>query len=145
MDMYRQVVAVALVALVPIALFAALALRRALLARAGGMVEMSLRLHSKTHGRGWVLGTGRYVGDELQWFRVFSLALSPRRRITRRDFAVVRRREPTRPERMTLQPRMIVLECQSTTGPVQLAMGKQALTGFLSWLESAAPGASLPR
>ncbi|MDP9239567.1 MAG: DUF2550 domain-containing protein [Actinomycetota bacterium] len=144
MGFYGEVAVVALVVLVPIWIFAALAFRRALLARTAGMVEMSLRLRSRSHGRGWVLGTGRYVGDELQWFRVFSLALSPRRRISRSDFSIVRRREPSRPEKMTLQPRMIILECQTTTGPVQLAMGQQALTGFLSWLESAAPGASLP-
>ncbi|PZS32776.1 MAG: DUF2550 domain-containing protein [Pseudonocardiales bacterium] len=144
MGVYGQVGAVAAVALVPIGGFAALTLRRALLARSGGMVEMSLRLHSRSHGRGWVLGTGRYVGDDLQWFRVFSLAPSPRRRFSRRDFAVVRRRSPTRPERMTLQPGMIVLECASGSGPVELAIGERALTGFLSWLESAAPGASLP-
>lgn len=144
MDFYGEVAAVTLLALVPIGVFGALALRRALLARSGGMVEMSLRLHERSHGRGWVLGTGRYVGDELQWFRIFSLAPGPRRRLSRRDFAVVGRRAPTRPEKMTLQLGMIVLECTSATGPVELAMGESALTGFLSWLESAAPGASLP-
>jgi uncharacterized protein DUF2550 len=133
-----------LVAVVPLGVFVALALRRVVLSRGGGMVEMSLRLHNRGHGRGWVLGTGRYAGDELQWFRVFSVALTPRRRLSRRDLSVLHRRKPTRAEQMTLQKGMIVLECSSASaGPVELAMGESALTGFLSWLESSAPGTSL--
>ncbi|MEP6696880.1 MAG: DUF2550 domain-containing protein [Pseudonocardiales bacterium] len=145
MGLYGDLAVAAVFALVPIGVFAALAMRRAVLSRSGGMVEMSLRLHGRSHGRGWVLGTGRYVGDELQWFRIFSLAPGPRRRLSRRGFSVLRRRIPTKPEKMTLQLGMIVLECHSAEGPVQLAMGESALTGFLSWLESAAPGASLSR
>jgi hypothetical protein len=143
MGVYAEAAQVALVALVPIGVFAVLAMRRAALSRGGGTVEMSLRLHSRAHGRGWVLGTGRYSGDELQWFRVFSLAPGPRRRLSRRDLSVVRRRSPTRSEKMSLQEGMIVLECNSASGPVEVAMGESALTGFLSWLESSAPGASM--
>ncbi len=116
------------------------AFRRWLLSRRGGTVEMSLRLRTGRHGRGWVLGTGRYVGDELQWFRVFSLAPRPRRILRRRGLRVVQRRVPTGPERMALQAGMVVLECTSDEGPVQIAIGQSALTGFLSWLEAAAPG-----
>jgi len=131
------------VLLVPVAFVIAFAVRRWLLSRTGGTVELSLRLRDGSHGRGWVLGTGRYVGDELQWFRVFSLAPRPRRTLSRRDLTVVQRRVPSGPEKLSLQAGMVVLECRSDTGPVQLAMGESALTGFLSWLESAAPGASI--
>jgi len=116
------------------------AFRRWLLARRGGTVEMSLRLREGSHGRGWALGTGRYVGDELQWFRVFSLAPRPRRKLSRSGLRVLQRRGPTGPERLALQAGMVVLECDSDAGPVQLAIGQSALTGFLSWLEAAAPG-----
>lgn len=116
------------------------AFRRWLLARHGGTVEMSLRLRTGNRGRGWVLGTGRYVGDELQWFRVFSLAPRPRRTLSRRGLRVVQRRSPNGPERLALQAGMVVLECTSTDGPVQIAIGQSALTGFLSWLEAAATG-----
>lgn len=116
------------------------AFRRWLLARGGGTVEMSLRLRKGRHGRGWVLGIGRYAGDELQWFRVFSLAPRPRRALTRRALRVVQRRAPNGPERLALQAGMIILECTSADGPVQIAIGQSALTGFLSWLEAAAPG-----
>lgn len=116
------------------------ALRRWLLARRGGTVEMSLRLRTGSHGRGWVLGTGRYVGDELQWFRVFSLAPRPRRTLSRRGLQVVQRRVPNGPERLALQTGMVILDCASDAGPVQIAIGQSALNGFLSWLEAAAPG-----
>ena len=29
-------------------------------------------------GRGWLLGLGRYSGDALEWFRIFSLSPRPR-------------------------------------------------------------------
>ena len=116
------------------------AFRRWLLARRGGTVEMSLRLRKGSHGRGWVLGTGRYVGDELQWFRVFSLAPRPRRTLSRRGLRVLHRRVPTGPERLALQAGMVVLECTSDAGPVEIAIGESALTGILSWLEAGAPG-----
>ena len=31
------------------------------------------------HGKGWVLGIGRYAGDALEWYRVFSYSTRPRR------------------------------------------------------------------
>lgn len=131
---------VAVVVVGSVWLVVAFAFRRWLLARRGGTVEMSLRLRKGSHGRGWVLGTGRYVGDELQWFRVFSLAPRPRRTLSRRGLLVDQRRSPSGPERFALQAGMVVLECTSADGPVQIAIGQSALTGFLSWLEAAAPG-----
>lgn len=121
-------------------LVVAFAARRWLLSRRGGTVEMSLRLRQGKHGRGWVLGTGRYVGDDLQWFRVFSLAPRPRRTLSRRGLRVDQRRPPHGPERFALQAGMVVLECTAADGPVQIAIGQSALTGFLSWLEAASTG-----
>ena len=66
-------VLLALVALAVLPLLA-ITVRRRVLMRSGGMVEMSLRAQRARHGRGWVLGLGRFSGDELQWYRVFSLA-----------------------------------------------------------------------
>jgi hypothetical protein len=34
----------------------------------------------------------------------------------------------------------VVVRCVAGTQPVELAMGADTLTGFLSWLESAPPG-----
>ena len=49
-----------------------------LLSRNGGTFELSHRVRSGRAGRGWVLGLGRYSGDDLEWFRIFSLSPRPR-------------------------------------------------------------------
>lgn len=118
--------------------------RRRLLERQGGTIELSLRLRTPTPGAGWVLGVGRFVGDDLEWYRVFSIAPGPRRTLSRHDLAVERRREPVGGERLALLSGVVVLECSSASGPVQLALDRGALTGFLAWLEARPPGATLP-
>jgi len=134
---------VALALLVVLAL-AALFLRRRALARGGGTVELSFRMKQADHGGGWVLGVGRFHGDLLQWYRVFSLAMRPRRTLTRRDLTVVAQRQPMATERRALLAGAVVMECRSSAGPVELAMGPSAVTGFLAWLEATPPGATLP-
>ena len=119
-------------------------LRRLVLQRGGGTIELSLRLKRPGHGRGWVNGVGRFAGDDLQWFRVFSLSPRPRRRYSRRDLEVLRRREPTGGELRALLDGAVVMECQDGDGPVELAMSRSAVTGFLAWLEARPPGATLP-
>ncbi len=52
----------------------ALVVRRRLLTRHGGTFELSHRARHAGDGRGWVLGIGRYSGERLEWFRLFSLA-----------------------------------------------------------------------
>jgi hypothetical protein len=123
---------------------AVLSVRRRVLSRGGGTVELSLRLKERGDGRGWVLGVGRFDGDALQWYRVFSLAMRPRRTLSRRDLAVLARREPTGNERFALLAGAVVMECRSSAGQVDLAMGVSAVTGFLAWLEATPPGATLP-
>ena len=119
-------------------------LRRLVLQRAGGTVELSLRLKRPGHGRGWVNGVGRFVDDELRWYRVFSLSPRPRRRYSRRTLTVVRRRDPSGGEHKALQEDAVVMECLAGGEPVELAMSCSALTGFLAWLEARPPGATLP-
>jgi hypothetical protein len=129
--------------LIALPLFA-LAVRRRLLQRRGGTVDLSLRLKSGRHGRGWVLGVGRFEGDALEWYRVFSLAPRPRRTLTRRDLTVLAQREPRGPERLALLAGAVVMECRNSKGTVELAMEPSAVTGFLAWLEATPPGATLP-
>jgi hypothetical protein len=133
--------AVVLLLLVP---FLAVSLRRRVLARDGGAIELSLRLKNRRHGGGWVLGVGRYAGDDLQWFRVFSLSPRPRRTLSRRDLQVTRRRPPKGPESLALLKGVEVIELRSQGGPVEIALDPSALTGFLAWLEARPPGATLP-
>jgi hypothetical protein len=79
----------------------------------------------------------------------------------RRDLTVVSRRLPTEAEAASLGPGMVVVECRvgedtGTFGPmaddvpgpgpggtIELALGEEALTGLLSWLEAAPPGSHL--
>lgn len=123
---------------------AAVAVRRRVLARSGGSIEMSLRLKPKSQGRGWVLGVGRFVGDDLQWFRVFSLSPRPRRTLSRRDIAVRSRRIAKGPESLALLKGAEVVVLTGPGGDVEIALDASAMTGFLAWLEARPPGATLP-
>lgn len=134
---------VALLLLVAVGLVA-LVVRRRALAHGGGTVELSFRLRARDNGGGWVLGLGRFDGDSLQWYRVFSLAMRPRRTFTRRDLTVVGQRQPIAAEKRALLAGAVVMECRSSAGAVELAMGPSAVTGFLAWLEATPPGATLP-
>lgn len=132
------------VLLLAAAALAAFTVRRRWLAREGGAVEMSFRLKHRSQGRGWVLGVGKFVGDELQWFRVFSLSTRPRRTLNRRRLEVRGRRTPKGPEVLALQKGMEVVELRFGGVPVEIALDSSALTGFLAWLEAQPPGSTLP-
>ena len=139
-----EIVAVVLGA--PLLLLVAVAIRRRVLARSGGTIELSLRLSPAGPGQGWVNGVGRFAsGGELRWYRVFSLSPRPRRVLLRRELEVIGRREPAGSEARALHGGAVVLECRSGSGPIELALDAPAVTGFLAWLESRPPGATLPR
>ena len=121
-----------------------ISVRRRILGRDGGSVEMSWRLAKKTQGRGWVLGTGRYVGDQLQWFRVFSISPRPRRTVQRGRARVVGRRAPSGPEALALIKGMEVVELEVDGRRVEIGLDPSAVTGLLAWLEASPPGATLP-
>jgi hypothetical protein len=117
-----------------------LVLRRRVLARHGGTFELSVRVRSAVAGRGWVLGLGRYHGDQLEWFRIFSPWPRPRRSWPRLGLEITGQREPTEPESFALYSGHRIVECRTPAGPVQLAMSTSAVTGFSAWLEAAPPG-----
>jgi hypothetical protein len=117
-----------------------LVVRRRLLSRDGGTFELSVRVRSVVGGRGWVLGIGRYSGETLEWFRIFSPSPWPKRRWTRRELRYVSHREATGPESFSLYAGHVVVQCGTAEGSVELAMSPSALTGFQSWLEAGPPG-----
>lgn len=121
-------------------LLGAVATRRLVLGRDGGAIDLSLQLRGATPGRGWVLGVGRFDGNELRWYRVFSLASGPRRTLCREELVVLGRRAPTGGETRSLLAGAVVMECRTDHGDVALAMDRDTVTGFLAWLESAPPG-----
>lgn len=124
-------------ALAMLALLFLLFVRRWWLVRQGGAIALYLRLSTLVAGRGWAPGIGRFVGDQLRWYRMFSLVPRPRRVLSRRGLAVESRRIPTGSERLTLPPEWVILRCTSHHAPVEIAMAPTAVTGFLSWIEAA--------
>lgn len=135
---------VGVVLFVAVVVLAYLAWRRIRLLRAGG-VHVALRTRLDAGGRGWHLGVGHYRGDEFVWSRALSLRTGPDRVIYRDGFEIDDRREPTASEAYAMPQGAVVLRCSGTKGEtVEIAMGPDALTGFLSWLESAPPGRSIP-
>jgi hypothetical protein len=119
--------------------------RREVISRSGGTIDMNMRLSTFVAGRGWAPGVGRFAGDELRWYRVFSLGLRPRRVLSRDQLVVKERRPPEGAERLAMPTGWVVVRCIGRAGSartdVELALAESALTGFLSWLESAPPGA----
>jgi Protein of unknown function (DUF2550) len=119
------------------------ALRRFRLLRAGG-VHVALRQRLDRSARGWQLGVGRYQGDEFVWYRALSIRSGPDQIIPRIGLEIADRREPSGTESYAMPPASIVLRCRGRSGELELAMDGDALTGFLSWLESAPPGRAVP-
>ncbi|MGM1061774.1 DUF2550 domain-containing protein [Saccharothrix sp. Mg75] len=134
---------VGVVLFVAVVVLAYSAWRRVRLLRAGG-VHVALRSRLEETGRGWHLGVGHYRGDEFVWYRVLSLSPGPDVIISRDGFEIDDRREPSPPEAYAMPAGAVVLRCRGAKGEVEIAMGPDALTGFLSWLESAPPGRSIP-
>jgi hypothetical protein len=116
-----------------------LVVRRIKLLRSGG-VHVALRTKLDGSGKGWHLGVGRYHGDDFSWFRVLSLRAGPDRVIRRRGLEITDRRDPDGSESENLPAGSRVLRFRGTGPDLEIAMGPDALTGFLSWLESAPPG-----
>lgn len=118
----------------------ALIVRRRVLARPGGTFELSYRAHPGAEGRGWLLGLGRYAGENLEWFRIFSLSPRPKRVWGRADLEYAGRRDPTGAEILSLYADHVVVTCRTSRGNLELAMDPGSLMGFQSWLEAMPPG-----
>ena len=123
----------------------ALMIRRRVLARHGGTFELSYRVRADRPGRGWVLGIGRYSGETLEWFRVFSLSPRAKRRWQRATMSYISSREPQGDEQVRLYPDHVVVTCDASGRLVELAMSPASLTGFQAWLESRPPGTDWSR
>jgi Protein of unknown function (DUF2550) len=118
----------------------ALIVRRRVLSRHGGTFELSYRVRTEKPGRGWLLGVGRYSGDTLEWFRIFSLSPRPKQVWQREEMSFSGKRTPSGREGTSLYAEHVVVACSTTAGNVELAMSPSSLTGFQSWLEAGPPG-----
>lgn len=117
-----------------------LVVRRRMLSVGGSAFELSYRARSSRTGHGWLLGLGRYAGEDLQWYRMFSLSVRPKRAWDRADLAYRGRRDPEGPEEFSLYSNHIVVECDTSSGVLELAMDPDSLKGFQAWLEAMPPG-----
>ncbi|MEI5674644.1 MULTISPECIES: DUF2550 domain-containing protein [Nocardioides] len=118
----------------------ALIVRRRVISRHGGTFELSYRVRSTRAGRGWLLGLGRYSGETLEWFRIFSLSARPKACWSRAELSFDGRRVPEGPEEISLYPDHLVIELSTRDGDLELAMSTASLTGFQAWLEARPPG-----
>ena len=108
--------------------------QRRVVASAGGL-PMAL----KRDDQRWANGVGRYVGDELVWYRTLSLSPTAAMRLPRHELSVVGSR-PWDPQRdMALRPNLTIAECRLRGASISLGFPDTGLTGFLSWLEASAP------
>jgi Protein of unknown function (DUF2550) len=114
--------------------------RRWAIAHSGGTIELSVRLSTMVSGRGWATGIGRFAGDDLRWYRMFSFAIRPRRVFSRRGLSVLLRRPPDERELMVLPENWTIVQCANRQGTVEIAMALSTLAGFLSWVEASPPG-----
>ena len=129
------------VALLLVLLYGAgLVMRRRWIARDGGTFELSLRARSDKAGRGWVLGVGRYSGDLLEFFRIFSVLPRPMAVLDRAALEYVGQRPLVGAEAHSLYAGHVIITCRSAGRPLELALAPEALTGFLAWLEAGPPG-----
>jgi hypothetical protein len=137
------VLALVLVVLVPVVW---LFVRRRLLSAKGGLFDCALRLNDRVPGAGWALGLARYEGNVLEWYRAFSLLLSPTVRFDREQTSVLGRRAPDNVEALVLFSDDEVVRLQGTRGArtrvYELAMSPGSTTGLMSWFEAGPPGGS---
>jgi len=141
-DLLVTVVALLLVA--ALAVVTAQVWRRVQAIRAGG-VQVAVRVPPGGPVQRWHTGIGRYRGDEFLWLRLSGLGTRPNEVLHRRDVEVIERRRPEAQEAAALPAGVTVLVfSRPAAQDVEIAMEPGALTGFLSWLESAPPGHGVP-
>jgi hypothetical protein len=122
-------------------LFIGLLAKRRYLLRGSGGISMSVRAGSgRGHPRdGWTPGVGRFISEELLWYRLLGLGLRPEHVLRRDRLVLAGRRAPRGREIQVLPLDTVILECRHNGTEVELAVMAAAAAGFSSWLESAAP------
>jgi hypothetical protein len=125
---------VALIALL-VVVGVAFQLRRRFLLFGLGAVTMWVRRPGMQR---WSLGVAWYGSDVLLWYRGLSFAVRPHERLNRAVMQITGQRSARRDD-LALPADLIVVQCTTTDGPLELAMDRSTVTGLLSWLESAPP------
>jgi hypothetical protein len=129
-----------------VVLLLAFVVRRSVVRRRGATLHCGLRMGSNVSSRGWHTGMARYTAEDLEWFRLLSLRYQPKWTFVRRSIEINSRREPRGAETLAVPRDTVIIACDVITRQgdalgVELAMSEAAVTGFLAWIESSAPGA----
>lgn len=122
--------------------FVLLYLRRRWLTGQGGLFDCAYQLTEKSPGTGWVLGMARYRGENLEWFRAFSLSVRPKKVFPRVVMAYVHQRPPAGLESIALfeGATIVTLKDRVSGDLASLSMSRDEVLALMSWLESAPPG-----
>ncbi|MET3803438.1 hypothetical protein ABIB25_000422 [Nakamurella sp. UYEF19] len=135
--MSAEIVGLALL-LVLLLSIVAIAVRRSLLTRSGG-VDICWRSSLGPEGRGWSFGQARYREGELILYRSFSPLPLASRVMLRDRLMLGERRGLAGTEPDLLPVGSVVIRCTDGSAPVELALTEEAVTGLRSWLESVPP------
>jgi Protein of unknown function (DUF2550) len=124
----------------------AMVLRRSVLVHRGATMHCGLRRDIAKPSRAWQTGMARYTNEDLEWFRFLSLRYQPNSTFVRRSIEIVGRRYPRGAELLAVPHGTVAITCNVITRhgsarEIELAMSEAAVTGFLAWIESSAPGA----
>jgi hypothetical protein len=132
---------VGLVLVVVCSVLILLVVRRRLLDRDGGTIDVSLRTarpgRGVTGSFGWSFGVGRYDGDRLLWFKTFSLSPRPRHVLFRSALVLGGRRRPHGAETVAVVADATIVKCGHGDELFELAVPSVALPGLLAWVEAA--------
>ena len=129
-----------LVLVVLCSLLILLVVRRRLLERVGGTVDVSWRPNRRVHRAGtlgWSFGVARYESDRLLWFKTFSLSPRPRHVLFRSSLVLGSRRRPHGAETIAVVADATIVECGHADETFELAVPSVALPGLLAWVEAA--------
>jgi hypothetical protein len=129
-----------------VVLLVAFVVRRRVVRRRGATLHCGLRMGMSGSSRGWHTGMARYTPEDLDWFRLLSLRYQPNWTFVRRSIEINSRREPRGAETLAVPRDTVIIACDVITRQgdalgVEFAMSEAAVTGFLAWIESSAPGA----
>ena len=118
-----------------LALCAAVLARQRFMLSVGGGIPLAVR----SAGGRWVYGIARYAGGELRWYRALGIGTKPSRAFRRGELRIVGHRAPSAVELGSLPAAAVVVDCRADSGTVVLALGEDAFTGLISWIESSSP------
>ena len=81
-------------------------------------------------GRGWSPGFGRFVGDELRWYRMFSFASGPSGCSPAKGWPWSAGGCPKGRNGSSMPADWVILRCTSHHAPVEIAMARSTVDRF---------------